>query len=197
MTEPIDTLRFDGGLYAHIHHDSDAERPYAGDDTVRIVVLHRRYGDPANGECGTTPDAVAQWERENAAEWLTMPLWLYDHSGTVYRVGAANPFTDPWDSGRVGIIALKRSTWGADDDKLTASAQIIAEAYTDWANGDCYGYVLYDAKGGEIDRCWDFVGRQAVDDAAKQAADDLKPEEGPASQRALASIPDQESPTHD
>lgn len=174
MTTLVDTLRFETGLYAEIHADCDAEQPYGDDDAVRIVVLHRRYSDPARGACGHDPDEVALWEGENRATWFTIPLFLYDHGGTIYRVGHTNPFHCPWDSGRVGIIALKRSQWGngaLSDEELTAYAEAVAADYTSWANGECYGYVLHDRQGNELESCWGFIGRDAVDSEAKSATD--------------------------
>lgn len=173
MTTLVDTLRFEAGLYAEIHADCDAEQPYGADEAVRIVVLHRRYSDPARGTCGRDPDEVAEWERENRAAWFTIPLFLYDHGGTIYRVGHTSPFRCPWDSGRVGIIALKRSAWGTgatSDEELVACAEAVAAEYTSWANGECFGYVLHDARGIEVGACWGFIGRDAVDSEAKAAA---------------------------
>jgi len=144
------------GHTIEIIQDPDCASPLDG--AVRFVVLHSRYSNPASGL--TTVDDVAVFEAENAAPgapWFTIPLWLYDHSGTVYRVGATNPFSCRWDSGRVGIVALKRSEFGEGADLPAAAAQ-VAETYTAWANGECYGYVVKDAAGEEVDSCWGFVG---------------------------------------
>ncbi|MDP2620283.1 MAG: hypothetical protein Q8P46_08910 [Hyphomicrobiales bacterium] len=170
---PVETIAFDHGLSANIFHDDFAERPFANDDAVRIVVLHRRYIDPSGGECGRDPGELAAWEYENADEWFTIPLFLYDHGGTVYRTGYSNPFHCPWDSGRVGIIALRRAHWGNGNesgDKLAAYAQGVAETYTDWANGECYGYVLCDGEGCELDSCWGFLGLDHVREQSASAA---------------------------
>jgi hypothetical protein len=170
---PEQVLRYARGLRAEIVHDPDAEPPYADDDAVRIVVLHRRYADPAHGACGRDPDEVRQWERENAHAWFTIPLFLYDHSGTVYRVGENNPFQCPWDSGRVGIVALRRGAWGdchPTDTELAARAQTVAAIYTAWANGESYGCVLRDGSGEELSSCWGFIGRDAVIAGASAAA---------------------------
>ena len=167
---PVEILAFDNGLTARIYHDDWAEQPFAHDDAVRIVVLHRRYLDPADGECGRDPEEVAAWERDNAADWFTIPLFLYDHSGTMYRVGQSNPFHCPWDSGRVGIVALRRADWGngdEPDERLAEYAQSVAEEYSSWANGECYGYVLSDAAGRELDSCWGFIG---IDHVRREAA---------------------------
>jgi hypothetical protein len=162
-------LKFDNGFCAHIYPDPDVEQPFRDDEAVRVVVLHRRYIDPAQGTCGTTPNEVAIWERENMREWFTISLFLYDHSGTVYRVGRSNPFACRWDSGRVGIVALRRSEWGSGteaDAMLEEYAARVAADYTSWANGECYGYVLHDASGAECDSCWGFIG---IDDALQEA----------------------------
>src|SRR5262245_3974431 len=83
------------GLHAEIVHDPGAARPYGGDDAGRIVIVHRSYADPAHRACGRDPEEVSQWERENAQAWFTIPLFLYDHSGTVSRVGETNRSTAP------------------------------------------------------------------------------------------------------
>jgi hypothetical protein len=173
MTAPVETMRFELGLHADIHHDPDAEIPYLDDDAVRIVVLHRRYVDPAGGACGRTPDEVAQWEHRHRREWFTIPLFLYDHSGTVYRVGWSNPFHCPWDSGRVGLVALRRERWGNGrpaNDELETCAAAVAKEYSCWANGDCYGYVLRDVVGNELASCWGFIGLASVTAKARAAA---------------------------
>jgi hypothetical protein len=182
MKQPVETLSFENGLHAEIHHDPDVEQPYPDDDGVRIVVLHRRYMDPSKGACGRDPEEVAEWERENAQQWFTIPLFLYDHSGTIYRVGQTNPFHCPWDSGRVGIVALKPSDWGdgrPTDSQLTGYAEAVAETYTAWANGECYGYVLRDASGNELGSCWGYIGREtAIAEARAAACSHLRGETG-------------------
>jgi len=173
MTEK--TIEFGEDLVAHIVPDGDVEQPYDGDDSVRIVVLHGRYSDPSKGECGKTPEEVERWAKENAREWYVVPLWMYDHSGTAYGVGEQNPFTCPWDSGRVGIVALRKDEWGKGRGELDSTrfeyAKGVAQAYTSWANGDCWGYVLKDAEGIEIDSCFGFIGMDSVEEAAREAAE--------------------------
>lgn len=169
------TIEFENGLVAEIVHDQDCEMPYADDEGVRIVVLHRRYKDPSEGKCGSNPAEVERWIKENARDWYVVPLWMYDHSGTAYGVGEQNPFTCPWDSGRVGIVALRKDEWGKGRGELNSRrleyAKSVAEAYTSWANGDCWGYVLKDAEGIEVDSCFGFIGMDTVEEAAREAAE--------------------------
>jgi hypothetical protein len=158
----IDTKELDHGVTVKVVHDDDAgEAPYAGDDGVRIVVLHRNYIDPAKGACGKTGDEVTEWAEENAAEWFVANLYMYEHSGVAYRAGMSNPFGCPWDSGQVGIVALKRSEWGTgnlDDDQLLEYAKNVATEYGQWANGEVYGYIISTPDDDHADSCWGYVG---------------------------------------
>lgn len=153
--------------------DQDTESPLSYDSSVKMVVLHRRYSDPAKGECGTTPESVAAWERKNKRSWHIVPLWMYDHSGTVYRAGERNPFTCPWDSGRVGIIAIRKSEF--PKDKRQEAIDSICEAYTAWANGDCWGYDIVDDNGETVDSCGGFIGRDYAEQCAQEALEALQP----------------------
>lgn len=178
MSDVVDTLEFEGGLTADIIVDQDVEQPFKGDDAVKIVVLHRRYPDPSEGTVGSDPAEIARWCKKREKSWYVIPLFMYDHSGTIYGVGQSNPFSCPWDSGRAGIIALKRQVYGVegrDDDKMLERAKSIAEVYTDWANGSCYGYVLKDKDGEELDSCWGYIGREDVDSQAADAAKNHAP----------------------
>jgi len=169
----MDTIELENGRKIRFEHDQDCEAPFdvKYDSGTRIVVLHRRYVDPSKGECGTDPDEVEAWTKKNKAKWYIIPLWMYDHSGTAYRVGQNNPFNCPWDSGRVGIIALKRSEWGPkSEEEYFKAAQSVAETYSDWANGNCYGYIIEDEEGEELDACWGFIGMEHVEESARHAA---------------------------
>lgn len=186
----VDTIRIPGSrLKAVIEYDEDCEAPYADDDGVRIVILHRKYSNPSK-ECGTTPDEVQAWCEENAGEWFIAPLWMYEHSGVALRAGASNPFSCQWDSGGVGIVALKRSEWGrqelAEPEREAALldyAKGVAEIYGRWMNGECYGYSIVDPRDASYDgdSCWGYVGLENVQEAAKDAleyaAKDLKEQE--------------------
>lgn len=160
--DAIETKHFDHGVTLEIHHYPDAEQPYECDEGVRIVILHRRYDDPAQGECGTDPDEVAAWVKANSREWFVSNLFMYEHSGVALRAGESNPFGCPWDSGQVGIVALKKDEWGRGKGERNAKrmeyAKNVAEHYGQWMNGETYGYVVNDEDGEQLDSCCGFVG---------------------------------------
>jgi hypothetical protein len=165
-------------LKAVIEYDTDSSPPYGDDDAVRIVLLHRRYNDPSKGACGRTPNEVLAWAEENAEEWFTAALWVYEHSDVALRAGVSNPFACPWDSGWVGIVALKRSEWGRQDAPepereaaLLEYAKNVAEEHGRWMNGECYGYTIIDPRDEDYDgdSCWGFVGFEHVENEATEA----------------------------
>lgn len=174
MSKAIETIQFDHGVYAEIHHDHDCDAPYCDDDAVEIVILHRRYNDPAEGECGRDGDEVRQWMKDNAREWFYMNLYMYEHGNVALRAGEANPFHCPWDSGQVGIVALKKSEWGRGkgekNTKRAEYAKSVAETHGRWMNGETYGYILFNEDGEELDSCWGFIGFDHVEEEAKDSA---------------------------
>lgn len=168
------TIDFGNGIVGKIYHDIDAENPYEGDDSTKIVILHRRYCDPAKWSCGKTPEEVERWAKKHPG-WFVMPLWLYDHSGTVYRVAESNPFHCPWDSGRVGIIAIRKKDWSRKNDpnreqKLIGYCNDIAETFTMWANGETYRYEIWNEHDECIDSCGGHIGMEYVEEDCRKAA---------------------------
>ena len=158
------------GLKVYAELDNDPISPFDMDSAVVFAVLHRRYVNPAENEGLTSVEAIAEFEeanKEETGEYAVFPLFMLDHSGTVYRASqsGANPFACPWDSGRVGVIALKRADMpeGADLFKM---AQDLCEAYTAYANGDVWGFVVEDAQGDEVESSWGFY---SLDDAKASA----------------------------
>ena len=167
----LETISLDDGKEITIHYDQDCKSPNHDDSGVKIVILHRRYSDPANGSCGKDSESVDEWCAENSAEWFIQPLFMYDHSGVAL---SSSPFSCPWDSGQVGIIALKRSEWApeATEEQLSNWAASVASEYGQWMNGECYGYILRDSEGNEIDSCWGFIGFEYAKECALQSAQD-------------------------
>jgi hypothetical protein len=124
-------------------------------------------------------DGIAQFEAEAKDDWTIFKLFLYDHSGTSYQPSenGKNPFSCPWDSGRVGIIALHTSDFDKNAN-LFECAKSICEEYTSWANGEVYGYVVETEAGYELDSCWGFYGDPegyVLEEARNAAKDYLQP----------------------
>lgn len=214
MEHVAHTEELEGVTLKIVNDDSGGiDSPVDTDEAVIFAVLHRRYENPAdkravhkaNGECYdfSSVEGIREFEADNAAPdstWAVFGLYMYDHSGTSYRaaeLATGNPFMGhlpqghaEFDSGRVGIIALKRADVGTPGTPYGNGAGVVGtfleqanqvcECYTDWANGNVWGYVIEDEEGEHLDSCWGFIGdsdeKYLMEQAREALAYQVKPE---------------------
>jgi len=168
------------GLTLYLIPDDDCESPQDHDDAVILCIYHRRRLNPGARHGFAAQDALHAFVKANCdpkrGQWAAFPLWAYEHGHIAYRVGPANPFYDPWDSGRIGVALVNLAEVTNHNDsravkqaKALTAAQGAADDYTAWSNGDCYGYQVEDANGESIDSCFGFVGSDSADDSAREA----------------------------
>lgn len=169
-----------------IHIDEDVNSPRE-DDNIGLLVI---FGGRNNSDIDETgmnlrTDDFAGWdemeaallERYPGAEIL--PVYRYEHSQVAYStqsfVGRAQHAE--WDSGRVGFILATREKILKEygNVRCTKVARAKArkyiegeiETYSQWADGEVYGYVIKGTDDEEIDSCWGFFGM----DYCKQEAE--------------------------
>lgn len=149
--------------------DSSPESPRTWDNLGTMVCFHNRYdlGDNHN----YNSDDYNSWEEmkkaiikeENTA--VILPLYLYDHSGISISTGA---FSCRWDSGQIGFIfvskekALEEFGGKIVTAKLKERIEKIlegeVETYTQYVEGDVYGFQIVDEDDDIIDSCYGFYG---------------------------------------
>lgn len=164
MTESIETSYHghEDRYRIDIMPDSDPMNPRDWDNLGSVYCEHSRYllgdrfaSDPRDDD-GQIDSKIAVW----------LPLYLYDHSGIAMSTGG---FSDPWDSGCVGVIYVTRESvlreFGVKriSSKLRARVESIlrgeVETYDSYLRGDVYGYVITDTiTDSEIESCWGFYG---------------------------------------
>ena len=129
------------------------------------------YAYQNDGEYEKAARKIKQAIRYAESKAIVMPLYMYDHGGVIISTGA---FSDPWDSGQVGFIVTGRAEFSRACGKVTrwtkkqierAEAFISAEidTFSQYINGDVYGFVIEDEDGNEEDSCWGFYGYDIVD----------------------------------
>jgi hypothetical protein len=168
------------GFTVEIHIDENCDSPRAFDPLGTIVGWHRRYELTDN--CTDSPQSFAtpadfHAYLRKAKPPVVLPLYLLDHSGVAL---STTDFRDPWDSGQVGYIyatakAIKSAFCADTVSSATLDAVrkiLVAEVanFGAYLNGECYGYILRDAAGAEVDACWGFIGRENVEAAARESA---------------------------
>lgn len=101
----------------------------------------------------------------DAAGYIWLPVYVYDHSGVAYNTTG---FGCPWDSGQVGYIVVSkaevRRAWGVKritarirENVLHGLRGEVAE-YGAYRNGEVYYYIIKDLLGEETDRCGGYYG---------------------------------------
>jgi hypothetical protein len=149
-------------------------------ESDRIFNTYKPYGSSEHltAERNFESDYRAKIWAEFAKIAVTLPLYLYDHSGITMR---CSPFSCPWDSGQVGFIFITnekiRSEYSCKriTSKIRQRVQqaLIAEVstYDDYLTGSVYGFIVKNEDGDELDSCWGFYGLDYCKQEAHESAE--------------------------
>ena len=161
-----------------------------------LVSFHRRYGKDHGLK---TPEDVLEFATEHGMHAFAVRAYDHGGIALTLvedRVDASRPFpsrenlkypfNDQWDSGWYGFLLITNEFDGTknetrkglfkdllDDErrhKMFESAKSLLETYSQWNNGEIYGYRAFDAEGNEIDSCWGYIGLENIKEEAKTIA---------------------------
>lgn len=106
-----------------------------------------------------------------------LPILKYEHSLVRYYIGGS---VDRWDGGVVGFAwrdkkelckeyGVKKLSQKLKAETIEKVVESELRAYTNFANGEAYGFELYSRENGEdpIDSCYDFIGYDSTDELFK------------------------------
>lgn len=106
-----------------------------------------------------------------------LPILKYEHGLVKYYIGDS---VDRWDGGVVGFAwrdkkelckeyGVKKLSQKLKTETIEKVVESELKAYTNFANGEAYGFELYSREDGEdvIDSCYDFIGYDSTDDLFK------------------------------
>jgi hypothetical protein len=179
IVETINT----GKVTIHLCTDADAQNPRTGFDNVgKLVILSRGAFLSADElDDGRNYDNYSNWKALDSALRKAyrgcelLPVYRFEHGDVSY---STTPYNDKWDSGRVGFILCTRKdmlkNWGYKvHSRVRARECLVAEVetYSQWANGEVYGYVIEDEDGNELDSCWGFYGLEYCESEARERAE--------------------------
>lgn len=201
----LETFRI-GAFVAEIYPDDAPESPRDWCNLGRMWTFDRRYNSP--DDCPSTDPREAMeflacelFPQTNVDNYddselmrliekraVILRVFKFEHSGVAY---STTPFNDPWDSGQVGWIFATRADilkeYGGTrltQAKRDKAAQLLrgeVETYSQWANGEVYGYQIHSAENPDdpndnthnddcLDSCWGFYGFDYVRHEARVAA---------------------------
>lgn len=142
-----------------------------GEVSDRLYDRAQRNGCEGWNECNGYAEKYVRKRIKSRIEevfdrhYISLPLYLHDHSGISMSTGA---FSCPWDSGMVGIIVCDECTiqeeFGGDRERAYKALEREVDVYDQYLQGDVWGYIA-EKKGGdkegeweEVDSCWGFYG---------------------------------------
>lgn len=100
------------------------------------------------------------------------PVYKYEHGGVVYRRGTAQGF-DYSNCGFYIVTAKSAQELGTPPELYDKVIDQELDLYTKWANGEVYGYTLYDEKGELKESLWGFYD---IDDIKENLPSEWKNE---------------------
>ena len=176
MENPIETINYEG-YTIKIYSDSYVDSPRSWDNFGKMALFHGKYKFP--NELNMSIEECKCLESNK--DWLVLPVYMIDHSSVAL---STEPFNDPWDSGRVGIIAVEKSkvleqlpeNLPLKGYSRTQIAFDMLEdevrSYSRYVNGETYGYEIEDKSGEKLDSCWGYLGLKSVIACAKEDVDE-------------------------
>lgn len=173
-----------------IVHDNYPENPREWDNLGYFITRERNYYSPDGKkwpsiqriveETGDNADnldehiALITKEIEELGEkvLLIVPVYRYEHGNMLYKRGTASGF-DYSNCGFYIITDRTANVLGTPEDRFLAGIDGELKTYTSYANGDVYGFTLYDVNGELLDICYGFYD---LDDIKEHLPEEYKNE---------------------
>ena len=143
MEQTVDTAEYN----IEVTIDEFASDPREMSDHLgTMVCFHGRYnlGDKHGLSIEEAKELSAQ------EDVISLPLYLYDHSGITM---STTPFSCPWDSGQVGFIYAKKNAEGLSDDSIRETLEAEVKEYDSYLTGEVYRIDIFDIETGELIDC--------------------------------------------
>ena len=156
------------GRWVEIVRDFDFPvHPLRDEDWHGTLTLTRRYSAYGNDSEHHAHDERFQKSLRAARIFggVAIPVYCMEHGGIAFSAGS---FADPWDSGIAGFAwmppAKVKEEFKGDKKAAIAYLKQMISVLDAYAQGECYGYVLYDVDGSEV---WRTSGFWNIDDRWK------------------------------
>lgn len=168
-----------------VGHDKDCRNPLEDCDGMGVIhsfnTRHRNYRNP--GDFAEEKDAVALSYFEHGSCRWSLPE---DMRGQPDFCWDGVPFAGVWLPDKALLEEADGLTGEERKTKMREWAAQACETYTEWCNGDCYGYTssVYDLRkdedgdpildeeaykcdAAEDSSCWGFIGTEYMEEVLK------------------------------
>lgn len=173
MCEVVQTIETKNHI-AEIIRDDFSYSPREDDCLGTLIALHDSYDISDHSDW--TKKQIEVWS--NRKDILCLPVYMYEHSQVAL---STMPFSCKWDSGQVGIIFVSHKDiieqYG--ELNLELATEVLkgeVEEYSQYLNGESFGYIINNDSGDEIDSCWGFIGYDNIQEIVNQELNSLEKE---------------------
>ncbi len=161
------------GYTIKVLYDDNPQSPREWDNLGTIYSNHRRYDPDGHSIDEIIDDETGKLDKEFVKSHIMLEIYAYEHGGITISTGRGGQFSDPWDSGLFGIIAVSKEKAIKEYGKKICTKEVREKALKylegeietldQYYTGDVYGYVIEDEDECEIDSCWGYYGSEWVD----------------------------------
>ena len=158
------------GKTIEFHVDEDTESPREWSNLGTIV-----YSPGSRHTLGDKTMYTDEMESimRNVDDYIHLPVYAYIHSEIALNTTG---FTCPWDSGQSGIIYVSKADVRKEYKKQRISTKLEETVcgvlrqeiatFSQYLEGDVYGFIIKDKDGGVIDSCCGFYGMEHCEQEA-------------------------------
>ena len=169
--DAIETFEVNGKT-VEIHLDDNPESPREWDNLGEILYTSHRY---VLGDRRVDSEEITKTLARK--DVVSLPVYAYIHSGTCLNTTG---YSCPWDSGQSGIIFVTKEQIRKEysckivtkkiREKVLSVLRSEVETYSQFCEGQVYGYQIKEKDGEETDSCWGFFGLEYCKAEATQVA---------------------------
>lgn len=156
-----------------ILNDEGPENPRKETDAAFGTILYTSYRYDLGDERVNGEEIDAKL---NDPSVIALPVYAYIHGAIQLNTTG---FSYRFDSGQSGCIyvskeyvyriwKIKRITAAQRESVLKSLANEV-KIYSQYLNGEVYGYRIFDDAGEEIESCWGFYGLETAETEAQEA----------------------------
>ena len=138
-----------------IERDELVEYPFKYDEVFTLYSNHRHFNPDKHemeelfNDEGNLP--TLEQLNSSRSDYEHFRIYAYDHSGMTV---SATPFSCPWDSGLLGIVAVKKDEVRDPEKAFKTYVKTLDQCL----QGDIYTFIIEDELGECVDSCGGFYG---------------------------------------
>lgn len=163
------TERKIGDYTLRVYYDEDPCNPREDYDHETIIYSnHRRY-NPDGHKIDEIFGEDDRLDREFVRDHYMLKIYAHIHSGISL---STTPFSDAWDSGLFGIIAIPKSTFDSKEKAekfMEGEIQELQQYY----DGEIWCWRVFDKEGDEVDSCYNYYDEKQAESEAEDVINSI------------------------